>query len=192
MANVKDISSDYQTPDYVCDYMVSLLPESSLKVLEPTPGIGNLVKSLESKGFEVDYPKDYFLERSRILKTEYDAIVCNLPFSAGSAILDNAPDHYKSKTGLNFGYKMLFEMINLSDVVIALLPWCTLTDSDVRMRFLGKNGLKSVTTLPRRAFDYIRISTCVIEVEKGYVGPVEFKVFDLLTDNKFNKPELKL
>lgn len=42
--------NDFQTPVNVCDYMVSLLPGGVRSVLEPTPGTGNLVKSLNGGG----------------------------------------------------------------------------------------------------------------------------------------------
>ena len=189
----KDLTKEYQTPPAICNYMVSLLEDDDItNVLEPTPGEGNLVTALESMSFKVDAPLDYFLVRNIILKTHYDAVACNLPFSFDSAILDNAPDHYVSEVGMKFGYKMLFEMMNISNRVVALVPWFTIVDSDVRMRFIKKFGLKSITALPRRTFDYVRIQTCILDMEKGYKGETEFKVYDLLTENKFNKSELGL
>lgn len=72
------------------------------------------------------------------------------------------------------------ECMNMSDNVIALMPWFTLSDSDVRLRALKKYGMKSLTALPRKTFEYVRIQTVVIELQKGYKGETAFKVFDLL------------
>jgi hypothetical protein len=36
---------DFQTPDYICEYMASFLPDNAGRILEPTPGEGNLVRS---------------------------------------------------------------------------------------------------------------------------------------------------
>lgn len=37
---------DFQTPSYIAKYMVSLIPSRVITVLEPTPGIGNIVREL--------------------------------------------------------------------------------------------------------------------------------------------------
>jgi len=37
--------NDFQTPPPVCKYMVSLLPPGVKKVMEPTPGQGNVRRS---------------------------------------------------------------------------------------------------------------------------------------------------
>ena len=76
--------------------------------------------------------------------------------------------------------------LHMSDNVIALMPWFTISDSDVRLRALKTWGLKSITALPRKTFDYARIQTVVLELQKGYIGMTEFKVFDLLSNNKQN------
>lgn len=81
---------------------------------------------------------------------------------------------------MRLGYIILMECMNMSDNVIALMPWFTLSDSDVRLRALKKYGMKSLTALPRKTFEYVRIQTVVIELQKGYKGETAFKVFDLL------------
>ena len=42
--------NDFQTPIDVAEYMVSLLPINVKTVLEPTPGIGNVVAALNGGG----------------------------------------------------------------------------------------------------------------------------------------------
>src|ERR1700752_3977729 len=69
--------NDFQTPGHICDYMVSLLPDNVKTVLEPTPGLGNLVRAL--KDYDVTAPQDYWsLDKQK----KYDAVVANLPFSS--------------------------------------------------------------------------------------------------------------
>ncbi|MNL79039.1 hypothetical protein D3C87_2055590 [compost metagenome] len=64
-----------------------------------------------------------------------------------------------------------------SDNIIALMPWYTISDSDVRMRFLKDFGIKSLTALPRKTFQYARIQTVIIELEKGYTDETIFRTF---------------
>lgn len=167
-------ATDYQTPIEVCRYMVSLIPIGVQTVLEPTPGEGNILKCLN--GYQVTAPEDYFLLDKSL---RFDCVVMNPPFSSKSAILDNAPVNFFEK-GMKFGYRILIECTQKSDVTIALMPWFTLSDSDVRLRYLTSIGLKSVTALPRKTFEYARIQTVVLEIVKGYCGPIQFKVFDFL------------
>jgi type I restriction-modification system DNA methylase subunit len=166
------ISTEFQTPIEVCKYMASLIPAGVRTVLEPTPGIGNLVAQLS--GYEVTTPKDYFeLDKSK----RFDCVVMNPPFSSKSAF--NVLEHL-NKSGMQLGYHILIECMNMSDNVIALMPWFTLSDSDVRLRAIKKYGLKSLTALPRKTFEYVRIQTVVIELQKGYKAETAFRVFDLL------------
>ncbi|MBC9913144.1 hypothetical protein [Chitinophaga varians] len=165
---------DFQTPVEVAKYMVSLLPAGITTVLEPTPGIGNIVRELERSGYQVTAPEDYFL----LPPDRWDAAVLNPPFSAKYAYLDNAEGDF-SKYGMRLGYKILTENMEMSDNVIALMPWFTISDSDVRLRHLKSYGLISVTALPRKTFQYARIQTCVLQLQKGFTGPTQFIVYDL-------------
>lgn len=152
--------------------MVSLIPSGVKTVLEPTPGQGNIVSLLSN--YQVTAPADYFeLDKNQ----RFDCIVMNPPFSSKSAF--NIPDHL-NKHGMRLGYHILTECMQMSDNVIALMPWFTLSDSDVRLRALKKYGMKSLTALPRKTFEYVRIQTVVIELQKGFKGETGFKVFDLL------------
>lgn len=170
---------DFQTPAYVGEYMVSLLEGKGItKVCEPTPGQGNLVKCLLDKGYHVTAPLDYFLMKQQ----RFDAVIGNPPFSAKYAFLENATPEYLGG-GMSLGYQILFDSLKMSDNVIMLMPWVTISDSDVRLRALMRFGLKSVTLLPRKTFQYARIQTCVFELQKGYNRTTEFKVFDTLNDS---------
>lgn len=168
----KDFRLEFQTPPKVCKYMASLVPASAKTVLEPSCGIGNIVRELSA--FEVTAPEDFFL----LDKTKrFDAVVMNPPFSSKSAFLENAPPNFDAK-GMRLGYWFLTECMKMSDNVIALMPWFTISDSDLRLRTLQRFGLKSLTALPRKTFQYARIQTVVIELEAGHKGPIEFKIFD--------------
>ena len=68
----------------------------------------------------------------------------------------------------------------MSDNIIALMPWFTISDSDVRLRFLKSFGLKSITALPRKTFEYARIQTCVFELQKGWNEDTIFRVYDFI------------
>lgn len=57
-------STDFQTPVNVCRYMASLIPElSGGSILEPTPGIGNLVNAIKEfrPNNTIVSPEDFFL-----------------------------------------------------------------------------------------------------------------------------------
>lgn len=166
---------EYQTPPEVCDYMVSLIPKNVKTILEPTPGMGNLVTALKKKDrFKITAPKDYFLLDP---KSKYDCIIMNPPFSVDSANTSNAPKNLELG-GMRFGYYMLQEAMRRSEIIIALMPWFTLIDSDVRTNQLFNWGFKNITTLPRSTFGYSRIQTCILFLQRGWTEPTIFKNYE--------------
>ncbi len=173
-----DYTTDFQTPIEVCKYMVSLVPVGSVTVLEPSPGVGNMVRELKAGNFSITHPRDFFLMDKRC---RFDCVVMNPPFSTKYALMENAPADFQH-TGMRLGYYFLTECMKMSDNVIALMPWFTISDSDVRLRRLKDYGLRSITALPRRTFRFARIQTCVLELERGFSGTTEFKVFDRLVE----------
>lgn len=180
-----DFKNDFQTPVPVAKYMVSLLPEGIVTVLEPTPGVGNIKKELIKSGYDVTAPDDYFVNGGG----KFDAVVMNPPFSHKFTNLENAPiDLHKS--GMRMGYWFLTNCMQQSDIVIALMPWFTISDSDVRMRALYRHGIKSITALPRKTFQFARIQTMVIHLERGFKGQTAFYAYDCLTDDDAPKLEL--
>jgi hypothetical protein len=179
----EDFKFDFQTPVPVANYMVSLLPAWVKKVCEPTPGMGNIETALVNGGYEVTAPKDYFLlDHSK----RFDAFVMNPPFSHKFTLLDNAPAHVHQK-GMRMGYWFLTDAMKRTNNVVALMPWFTLSDSDVRLRALKRYGIKSLTALPRKTFEFARIQTVVIELEKGYRGKTVFEAYDCLFDDNQHK-----
>lgn len=181
------IDTNFQTPPEVCKYMANMVPNGPYNVMEPTAGVGNLYSALLKRDLKSVYaPTDFFLTNPQ---DRYDYIVMNPPFSSKSAFLDNAPEGIE-KHGMKLGYYILTECMKRSDNVIALMPWFTISDSDVRLRMIKRFGLKSITALPRKTFEYVRIQTCILEMEKGYTGDTKFIVYDCLND--LNTPKLEL
>ena len=110
-----EVDANFQTPIPVCEYMVSMVPDNAFKILEPTPGLGNIVKALESKGKYVIYhPEDFFLlDKSK----RFDCIVMNPPFSSKSAFIDkDAREHFQIKT-----HKRLIDIMSPTDNTIESL-----------------------------------------------------------------------
>ena len=178
MSAVENINI-YQTPTDVSKYMVNLLPKNVNTVLEPTAGLGRLKLELENKKYKVNAPEDYFL----LKKQHFDAVVMNPPFSGKSLIIKNAPLKFHNK-GIKVGYMILWECMQMSDVIIALMPWFTISDSDVRMRQIKKFGLKSITVLPRKTFRYARMQTCILELRKGWSRDNSFHTYENMNNGK--------
>ena len=141
---------DFQTPEWVCEIMVKMLPNVKNLVLEPTKGEGNLVKTLRSYGHFIYAPDDVWNMNELM---EFDAVVMNPPF-----------------TPMDLGYKILYKMMTKADIVIALMPWLTIINSEKRTKDILDFGLKSITHLPRNVFKGSRVQTCILNMEKGYVG----------------------
>ncbi len=165
------VRHEFQTPVVVCEYMVSMIPNSAKSILEPTPGKGNLVRAVQNLSYpvyDVTAPKNFF----KMEKKRFDCVIMNPPFSSKFAF--SAP---KDVQGMKLGYHILKECMEMSDSVIALMPWFVMTDSDVRIREITNFGLKSITALPRKTFQYSRIQTCVLELEKNFAGNTQFVAF---------------
>ena len=142
----------FQTPEKVCNYMSSFLPDNAGTILEPTSGLGNLVKALKHKGTVIE-PQDFFaMEKQR-----FDWVVMNPPF-----------------TPMAKGYKILYESMEKSDNIIALMPWLTMINGQKRTSDIIEFGLVSITHLPRSIFNGARVQTCILQMSKGYNGKTEF------------------
>ena len=172
--------TDFQTPVPVCNYIVSLIPFGARTILEPTAGLGNLVRAAPPP-YEVTAPADFF----QMPFQRFDCVLANPPFSSRYAF--GVPPEL-NKYGMRLGYHILTECMKMSDCVIALMPWFTISDSDVRLRALHRFGLVSVTALPRATFRYARIQTVVLHLKKGHQGDTIFKVYDTMNDEF--KPQL--
>lgn len=164
-------SKKFQTPPHIAMYMASLVPEGVKTVLEPTPGQGNLCKALSR--YQVTAPENFFTMQPG----RFDCVVMNPPFSDKYTF--GVPEHVNER-GMKIGYHILFSCMEMSDRVIALMPWFLLLDSSPRVKRLKQFGLVSITTLPRSTFDYARIQCCVLQLERNYQGDTTFNVFELL------------
>lgn len=144
--------NNFQTPLNICEYMCSFLPNNAGNILEP--GLGNLSKSLEKYG-EVFSP-DNFFNLNTMLK--FDWIVMNPPFSP-----------------MKMGYEILYKCMDMSDNIIALMPYLAIINGEKRTNDIMSFGLKSITHLPRSVFKGSRVQTCILEMSKGYNGDTIFK-----------------
>jgi len=145
---------DFQTPESICNLMASLLPENAGNILEPTPGIGNLSRALNGKG-NVISPEDDFFKMKH--KRKYNYIVMNPPF-----------------TPMKLGYQILYDCMELSNNIIALMPWLTIINSQKRTSKIKEFGLVSIIHLPRSVFKGSRVQTCILKMKKGYCNNTEF------------------
>jgi len=173
-----ELGAEFQTPPEVAEYMCSLIPKEAVTILEPTAGSGNILSCL--KDYQTTAPDNFFT----LDPTRFDCIVMNPPFSMKYAF--GVPEGLNLK-GLRLGYYILQECMKMSDHIIALMPLFTISDSDVRLRFLKQFGIKSITILPRKTFKYVRIQTAVFELIKGWDKETLFKAYELLP-----KPEKNL
>jgi len=147
---------DFQTKPEICEYMVGLLHDTDLCVLEPTPGEGNLVKALKAAGHHVTAPK-YFYD---LPQSYYHAVVMNPPF-----------------TPMKEGYRILQACLALAPIVIALMPWLTVINSERRSQMLYHYGIRSITHLPRSAFPGTRVQTCILHLHKDWCNPIMFHFY---------------
>lgn len=145
---------NFQTPEWCCEYMSSFLPDKCGRILEPTPGKGNLLKSLQKKG-EVIAPENFFDLSDN---ERFDWIVMNPPF-----------------TPMKVGYDIFYKCMEMSDNIIALMPWLTIINSEKRTKDIMEYGLVSITHLPRKTFQGSRVQTCIMELSKNWNKETIFK-----------------
>lgn len=149
----KDWGDNFQTPKNVCEYMASFLLGNRGLILEPTAGKGNLVKALEQYG-KVIAPDDFY----KMEKRRFEWVVMNPPFSP-----------------MKQGYDILYRCMEMTDNIIALMPYLTIINSEKRTNDIMNWGLKSITNLPRSTFKGSRVQTCILEMKHGWVGDTVFK-----------------
>lgn len=157
MADFKDWGDHFQTPDYICDYMASFLPKNAGVILEPTPGKGNLVKALLSKGVVIAPDSLEYIDKSN-----YDWVVMNPPF-----------------TPMKQGYDILYNCMELTENIVALMPYLAIINSEKRTDKIVDWGLVSITHLPRKVFNGSRVQTCILHMKKGFAGETIYKQLPL-------------
>ena len=150
------IDINFQTPLWCCEKMVSLLPDNISMVLEPTPGEGNLAATLEKKYNVIRANGDFFQFK---FDSQIDAVVMNPPFSP-----------------MKKGYEILDICMEKVDVIIALMPWLTIINSNKRAQKIKEFGLQKVIHLPRSTFKGSRVQTCLISLVKKFNGNTIFEI----------------
>lgn len=168
---------DFQTPPAMCDFMVSLLPapRTGRRVLEPTPGAGNLVAAIKRAGHTAVCPLHVFapgvVEGARqftgpavwvssIGSGQYDSVVMNPPFG-------KATDGERRRVE----WKITKTLMTRPVPIVALVPWLMLVNSDARLENLAGFGLDTVVALPRDTFPRVRTQTCIIRLIPGAKQP---------------------
>ena len=145
---------NFQTPEWVCDILISQIRNNPKTILEPASGCGILANRLESK-----LPNSVIIRQSDDFLTvkpfKCDQIVTNPPF-----------------TPMVLGYKMLERFFLFTKNIIVLMPWLTIINSQKRTEWIKDSGLRRVIHLPRNAFKGSRVQTCVLVFEDGYSGDV--------------------
>lgn len=150
----KDWGDNFQTPPQICKYMCSFLPDGwAGDILEPTKGKGVLADELYKYG-NVFTPDDFY----KMEKRKFHWIVMNPPF-----------------TPMAQGYKILYDCMEMSNNIIALMPYLTIINGEKRTQDIMDFGLKSITHLPRSVFKGSRVQTCILEMKKGFKGETIFK-----------------
>ena len=161
---------DNQTPRWCCKYMVSLIGAKPQKVLEPTPGYGNLAKELKEAGHTVIYPEDDFLN----MRLEwYDIVVMNPPFRPIELCL-----------------RIFEKCMSHTDKIVTLINWDFFLNSGPRSKLIFDYGIVKVVALPRSAFPSSWPTTCILVLEHGYQGDSVFEYFDYRDELK--KAQIKL
>lgn len=147
--------NQFQTPEWCCKYMASLIPRGCQRILEPTPGKGYLVRAiLERNSPTPELPYFYVTAPDNFAdipdSSRFDCVVMNPPFANGQ------------------GLKILEKCMTMSDYIIALMPWLNIINSSKRLKMLMDFGLCSVVNLPRNTFPGSRVQTCILVLEKDY------------------------
>jgi hypothetical protein len=147
---------EFQTPIEVANYMVGMTYcYQNGYILEPTPGNGNIVNAIKQYDLKPVVPDGDFWEMEH--KRKYGAVVMNPPF-----------------TPMKLGYKFLYKCMELSDEIVALMPWLTIINGEKRTNDIMNFGLKSITHLPRSIFKGSRVQCCILHMNKGWDEPTVF------------------
>jgi type I restriction-modification system DNA methylase subunit len=147
---------NFQTPPDVADYMVGMTDTKVWgNILEPTPGDGNIVASIKKYNFIPKIPDGDFWKMNHDQK--YDSVVMNPPFSP-----------------MKEGYKFLYKCMELSDEIVALMPWLVIINGEKRTGDIMKFGLRSITHLPRTIFKGSRVQCCVLHLVKDWKNETIF------------------
>jgi type I restriction-modification system DNA methylase subunit len=151
------VDLNFQTPENICRYMASLIPKMDkvgMVILEPTKGKGNLNEAIHNEMFrrgglyKVVAPDNFYdLDKEE----KFDCILMNPPFSP-----------------MKKGYEILYDCMTKTNSIIALMPYLTIINGEMRTYDIMNFGLKSITHLPRSVFKGSRVQTCILEMLRGW------------------------
>ena len=82
-------------------------------------------------------------------------------------------------TPMKVGYEILYDCMDMTDNIIALMPWLTMINGAKRTKDIIDYGLKSITHLPRKVFNGARVQTCILHMERGYNNDTLFYNYNL-------------
>lgn len=68
------------------------------------------------------------------------------------------------------GYDILYRCMEMSDNIIALMPYHAIMNSDKRHNDIKAFGLVSITHLYRTTFKGAKVQTCILEMRRDYKG----------------------
>ena len=149
---MKTINNSIETPDWLCQIMVNMIPQGVKEVLEPTPGKGNLVRVLKTNGYEVIAP-----EKFENLNNSYQCIVMNPPFTPSA-----------------LAFEIFFSCLGKSDSIIAIMPWSIL-NSDRRMKYLQVFGLVQFCAVSRNSFGPSSRGGVLLILQRHHTEPTIFR-----------------
>ena len=67
--------------------------------------------------------------------------------------------------------------MELSDDIVALMPWLTIINGEGRTNDIMNFGLISITHLPRNIFKGSRVQCCILHMNRGWKEPTIFYKF---------------
>lgn len=91
-----------------------------------------------------------------------------------SFVIVNTPYEIRVFSSINVSTDVS-NCMEMSDNIIALMPYLCIINGEKRTQDIMDYGLKSITHLPRSTFKGSRVQTCILEMQRGYKGQTIFK-----------------
>ncbi len=165
------IDPNFQTPPRIAEYMCrkahlywkfkKSYPGHMAKVLEPTPGLGNIIGAGNDVGFTMCGPgsENYWKSWSYQQDVDYfDMVIMNPPFTPHTEMT-----------------KFIEDAMEKAPYIVALLPVNAITSHRKLTKFMNF-GLNSVTMLSRNTFPN-KVAVCILELDRNHKGFTTFKQF---------------
>lgn len=172
----------FQTPEYVAEYMVSLIDFEPKLVLEPSMGLGNLVTALwkrfpDCKVIAYDIEQTPLVDdRLTFIKGDFLEAEINI---VPDLILSNPPF-----TPMTVGYNFFEKCVNIQKRGIYLLPYLFIMNSTSRpKKYSQELNLKNLINLPRNIFKNARVQSCLLDIHEGTTDMTVFKWYEEKVNN---------